>query len=193
MPAVVTQRSSAAVLQLDEIKQHCRIDADLTDDDQLLALFERAAVASAEAKVGGPLLTAECRDTFDAWPKLPWLHLGIAGGREVTEVRVIRDGAEVIVPLADLHTEPDGRLLCIKPRQAWPACDTTPGAVRITYRAGFGDDADGLPDDLLQWLRFRVATLYTYREEMTDGNVVELPDSIVDSLITHYRPDGVVL
>lgn len=193
MPAVVIQRSAAAVLTLAEIKQHCRIDADLTDDDQLLVLIEQAAVASAEKKVGGPLLTAQCRDTFDAWPSLPWLHLGIAGGREVSSVVVIRDGQETPVSLADFHIEPDSRLLCLKPRKGWPLCDATPGAICIDYLAGFGDNADSLPADLRQWLRFRVATLYAYREEFAEGNVVELPDSIVDSLIAHYRPDEVTL
>lgn len=194
MPAVVTQRSTEAVLPLDEIKKYCRIDADLTDDDAVLKLIERAAVASAEAKIGGPLLTAQCLDTLDAWPNLPWLHLGIAGGREVTDVRVIRDGQEVIVPLVDLHIEPDGRQLCVKPRGGWPKCDATPGAVRITYLAGFGDSVESLPDDLRQWLRFRAATMYEYREQLVTGTIVtDLPNRFVDALLDVYTVRGVVL
>ncbi|HJV92172.1 MAG TPA: head-tail connector protein [Azonexus sp.] len=193
MPAVVIQRSAAAVLTLAEMKKHCRIDPDIVDDDDLLALIEQAAVTSAEKKVGGPLLTAECRDTFDAWPSLPWLHLGIAGGREVTSVVVIRDGQETPVPLTAFHVEPDDRLLCLKPRKGWPQIDDTPGAIRIDYRAGFGDSTDSLPADLRQWLRFRVATLYVYREEFAEGSLVELPASIVDGLIDHYRPNEVTL
>lgn len=193
MAAVVIQRSAAAVLGLQEIKKHCRIDADLSDDDDLLLLMERAAVADAENMVGGPLLAAPCRDTFDAWPALPWLHLGIAGGRQVDAITVQRAGQIVPVALSDFHVEQEGRLLCIKPRGSWPQCDAVPGAIRVDYQAGFGDGVDSLPADLRQWLRFRVATFYTYREQFADGSLKSLPDAIVDSLISHYKPDRVSL
>lgn len=193
MPAVVIQRSTAAVLTLDDIKQQCRIDGDDTADDTLLPLIERAAVASAEAKIGGPVLTATCRDTLDAWPRLPWLHLGVAGGREVTAITAQQNGVGVALSLADFHITPDGRLLCIKPRKGWPQVDSQPGAITIDYKAGFGEATDAVPEDLRQWLRFRIATLYAYREEIAEGNAVELPGNVVDSLIAHYKPDGVPL
>ncbi|NDV11668.1 head-tail connector protein [Crenobacter caeni] len=193
MPAVVTQRSAAAVLTLGEIKQQCRIDPDITDEDVLLAQIERAAVKSAEARIGGPVLDAVCTDTLDAWPSLPWLHLGIAGAREVTGVTVRQAGQRQPVALSAFHVAADGRLLCLKPRNGWPPVDREPGAIEISYLAGFGASPDAVPDDLRQWLRFRVATLYAYREEISSGNAVELPGCVVDSLISHYRPDGVAL
>jgi len=148
--AVVIQRSAAAVLGLQEIKKHCRIDADLSDD-------------------------------------------GIAGGRQVDAITVQRAGQIVPVALSDFHVEQEGRLLCIKPRGSWPQCDAVPGAIRVDYQAGFGDGVDSLPADLRQWLRFRVATFYTYREQFADGSLKSLPDAIVDSLISHYKPDRVSL
>lgn len=193
MPAVVIERSTAAVLTLGEIRLQCRIDADITDEDVLLTLIERAAVKGAEAKIGGPVLDASCLDTLDAWPRLPWLHLGIAGAREVTAITALQQGERVPLALADFHIEVDGRLLCIKPRKSWPQVDCEPGAIEVSYTAGFGAEADAVPDDLRQWLRFRVATLYAYREEVAGGGEVALPGGILDSLITHYRPDGVPL
>lgn len=193
MAAVVIQRSAAAVLALDDMRQQCRIDDDDVASAQQLVVIERAAVASAEAKIGGPILMADCRDTLDAWPSLPWFHLGIAGGREVAAIVVMRDGVAVPLSLADFYIEPDGRLLCIKPLRGWPLADCRPGAIRIDYKAGFGETAAAVPEDIRQWLRFRVATLFAFREELTESDMVALPGGVVDSLITHYKPDGVYL
>ncbi|MEN3813325.1 phage head-tail connector protein [Chromobacterium piscinae] len=188
MAAEVIRRNPAAVLTLDEVREQCRIDADLTDDDTLLQMIERAAVASAEARIGGPLLLAECCETLDAWPGLPWLYLDIAGGREVVAIEALQHGQRQPLPLDAFHIERGERRLCIKPLKGWPVVDPVPGAIAIVYRAGFAEAGPDVPEDVRQWLRFRVATLYAFREEVSAGSVVALPDSLVDSLIAHYRP-----
>ncbi|OHX20504.1 head-tail connector protein [Chromobacterium sphagni] len=190
MAAEVIRRSPATVLTLEEVRQQCRIDADLTDDDSLLQMIERAAVASAEARAGGPLLMADCRETLDTWPGLPWLYLEIAGGREVVAIEAMQQGQRQPLPLNAFHIEQDGRRLCLKPLRSWPEVDPVPGAISIAYRAGFAEDGQDVPEDMRQWLRFRVATLYAYREEISAGSVVALPDGLVDSLIAHYCPAG---
>jgi hypothetical protein len=81
--------------------------------------------------------------------------------------------------------------------QIWPIMLPQIGSVKVAYVTGYGDDAtgakgggswgSGIPDDILTWMKLRVATLYENREECVVGTRVtvdELP--YIDSLIDPY-------
>jgi hypothetical protein len=72
--------------------------------------------------------------------------------------------------------------------QIWPIMLPQIGSVQVTYVTGYGTDATNIPEDILTWMKLRVATLYENREEVVVGTritVSELP--YIDSLIDHHR------
>lgn len=194
MAAAVISRTATAVLTLDDIKTQCRIDADLTDEDALLVQMERAAVRACEGKLGGPLLNAVYRETLSGFPAVDWLHLPITRASTISAVTLKQDGQAV--PWTEYQTaiEDNGNRLKLAPRDRWPTVDRTLDAVVIDFTAGFGAAGADVPEDIRQWLLYRVGTLYGFREQFMAGvSVADLPGNFVDGLLTPYIPDGVVI
>lgn len=184
MAAVVVSRTATAVLTLDEMKAQCRIELDFTDDDMLLHQMEKSAVRACEGMIGGPLLTAVWREVLPRWPLVPWLHLEASGAQAVDSVELVQGGQVVLWD--GFRAIPDGRQLRLAAVGAWPQVDSVPDAITVTYRAGFGDDAAAVPEDIRQWLLFRVATLYEYRTQFVNGTLEQLVRGFVDSLLDPY-------
>ena len=57
-------------------------------------------------------------------------------------------------------------------------------AVRITFTCGYSESE--FPQDLRQWLKVRVSTLFEFREELTAG-VSIAKNNHVDSILQRYR------
>ena len=91
--------------------------------------------------------------------------------------------------------ERGGRRLRLQPKGGWPPCDSSPGAIRLRYLAGFGPAADSVPESVRQWLRFQVSSYYTFREAFIDdaSSVEALPGRFVDALLDPYCPREVTL
>ena len=68
----------------------------------------------------------------------------------------------------------------------WPDALAASNAVKIRFVAGYGAAA-AVPDDLKAWLLLAIGTLYTYRETLAAGQVVELPGGFWQSLLDPYR------
>lgn len=185
MAAVAIQRSAAAVLTLEQIKRQCNIDPDLTEDDELLKQMGRAAVRACEGKLHGPLLKEVWKETRGQWPPIPSLLLPTANASSVQSIMIRQSGQ--LVPWTDYVAVADGSVMIIKPRTIWPVIDNTPDAIQITYAAGFGEVGERIPEDIQQWLLYRVSTFYEYREQFVTGTIVtDLPKSFVDELLTPY-------
>jgi len=82
--------------------------------------------------------------------------------------------------------------------QIWPIMMPQIGSVTVTYNTGYGDDVDGtlegapfgspVPEDILTWMKLRIAALYENREEVVVGTrvtVQELP--YIDSLLDYWK------
>lgn len=68
----------------------------------------------------------------------------------------------------------------------WPTTQNVMNSVRIGFTAGYGGAAD-VPEGIKSWIKLRVATLYSNREEvavLNRGKVEMLP--YVDSLLDPY-------
>lgn len=193
MAAVVIQRSTAAVLTLEDLARHCRIDPDDPGIPALLPGMLQSAIASAEAIIRGPLQSALCLEELDAWPRSGAISCELAGGYALESVTVWRGGVQVDLPIDDFVCRQDGNQLQVRPLRAWPQIDARPYALALRYRAGVEKGDGVMPADVLQWLRFRVAALWEYRHEFVDGQLVALPGDLFGSLIRHYQPAGVVL
>ncbi|MTD32623.1 head-tail connector protein [Paludibacterium denitrificans] len=211
MSAVLIERSTASVLELADIKRQCRIDDDLTEDDSLLVMLEKAAVRACEKRIRGPVLTATYMETLAEWPAVPRLTLQTAGAFEVTDIALSIGGNPF--PRHDFHALPSPPALQIKPHHLAPACgairhdghlhrssrlwphvDAVANAIQIRYKAGLAETGDNVPEDVRQWLLFTIGTLYEYRERFVVGQTVtEVPGGFVDSLLDPYTLREVTL
>jgi uncharacterized phiE125 gp8 family phage protein len=173
-------------VSLAEAKAQCRVDG--SDDDALITRLIGMATEQAEARTGRVLVTQKLRLTLDAFPAdslevpCPPLasvqevsYLDAAGARTVlasTEYEFIKD--ELV-----------GRLLPAWGK-SWPTCRATPGSVRVDFTAGYGV-ADAVPESIRSWILLAIGTLYSQREALASGQVVELPRAFWDGLLDSYR------
>ncbi len=182
------------VLPLSLIKTHCRIEAEQVTQDTLLLQLEAAAVRAAEGIIHGPLLERECITVLSAWPVSPCLLLPVAHPKRVNEIRVMRNGRQqnwADYRLLRDDCMPAGR---VKPIGAWPLADNVPDAITLRYSAGISATPEDMPEDIRQWLLFRIATFLEFSEQFVQGAGLDvLPGNIVDSLLDPYRLDEVVL
>lgn len=130
---------------LDEVKQHARIDG--THDDWALARLARAAAREIEAHCELALLRQLITVTVQAEGEAIALPCGPA----LSSAAVTIDG----LPLVNGLTGGRYPLLHLP--------DHMRGAVVVTYEAGFGDDARSIPDDLALAIADQAARSYDLR------------------------------
>jgi uncharacterized phiE125 gp8 family phage protein len=73
--------------------------------------------------------------------------------------------------------------------KSWPAFRLQPGAIKIQYRAGYGDAAVNIPEAIRAWMLLNVANLYENRETVVIGPRAQMAEmtTLSDSLIDSYR------
>lgn len=68
---------------------------------------------------------------------------------------------------------------------AWPAARARPGAVKVQYKAGYGDTAASLPKPIAQWILLALTDLYENRGR--SGERPMLPHDFADGLISSFE------
>ncbi len=173
-------------ISLAEAKLHLHVDADLTEDDDLIEGLIVAARESAEQRICRALmpqvweLTLNCFSAEILLPRPPLV--------EVESVKFIdTDGVlrtlSADVCTVDTDSEP-GRIVPAYGK-CWPSTRLTINAVRIRYTAGYAN-AEAVPRAIRQWMLLQIGTLYANREGVITGaSVQELP--YVDSLLDRFK------
>lgn len=101
-----------------------------------------------------------------------------------------QDLVEDIDYLVDTYSEPAR----ITPAfgMVWPTTYPVPGAVRIVFKAGYGDDATSVPMAIKNWIKAMVGSMWENRETMvispTTLTMVNL--GFLDGLLDNYRVFG---
>ena len=191
---MLTQLSPPAAepLTLADAKLHLRVDADITEDDGLIAALIVTARHQAEHRTGRALVTQQWRLGLDRFaddslelplPKLQSAqsvtYLDSNGTRQTlanTEYDVITD--ELV-----------GRLLPAFGK-TWPDCRIRPGSVQVSYTCGYGAASD-VPQSIKAWMLLAIGAWYENREALTSGKpVAELPRSFWDGLLDPFYVPG---
>lgn len=173
---------------LAEAKLHCRIDG--TDDDTLVTSLIVAARQAAENRTGRVLITQTWElqlDAFEAEIELPnpptqsvvsVKYLDTAGADQTLA------GTEYLL---DATSEPG--LLVPAYGKTWPSTYAVPNAVKVQYKAGYGDAAASVPHGVKQWMLLAIGTWYANREAMVSGALTsrDLPSTFFDALLDPYR------
>jgi uncharacterized phiE125 gp8 family phage protein len=186
MTLVRVEDSTAEVLpvSLAEAKQHLRIDG--STEDTLLETYIKAAANYMQERRHLALITSTWEYTLDGFTdkiKLPLVPL-----IEVLSVEYLNEASEWVDVGIDCYVTGTGgghypAILTPGYGLCWPTPADMPGNVLITFRAGFGDDASAVPDDLRQALLLLIGHFYEHREAVGDERLAEVPQAF-ESLIS---------
>ena len=160
-------------LELLEVKTHLRIS--VNDDDQLILAIIKSVRDILERTMRRQFVTATYTLSLDEFPSAN-VSSGFSAGRFITLPRpplqsvtsiVYFDSDNVLQTLAttvygvDTKSEP-GRIY-LKSGQSWPSTYDVPGAVTITYKAGW-TSANLIPPSILSAMYLYIGHLYEHRE-----------------------------
>lgn len=190
MPTVRITDATVEPVDLARVKRRLALDQDDPfDDEDILALITTAR-HDCEARLQRTLVQTTWRHTRDAFP-------GCAIGLEmgpviaVTSVQYV-DTAGVLQTLASTEWQLDAATTPARLVPAygtsWPATRAEPGAVRITYTAGYGTTAAAVPPPLKDWIVLAVGDLYQQRTRSAERPAVPL--NFVDGLLDPYKVWG---
>ena len=190
-------------MSLIEAKLHLRVDFD--EDDSLIASIITAARQAAETLTGRQLITARWKMVLDAFPG-PSL-MGVPDGATfslpghaillakcpvqlVVSIEYLdMNGIVQVMPANDYVLDCACEPARITPvfGKTWPPTLPQIGAITVSFDAGYGA-ASAVPAGIKSWIKLRVGSLYSHREEMamlSRGRIDPLP--FVDGLLDGYR------
>jgi len=203
MPLQLVNPPAVEPVSLIEAKQHLRVDFD--EDDTLIASLITAARQAAETLTGRQFVTARWKMVLDSFPG-PSL-MGVPAGQSfslpghavllpkcpVQSVIAINyldmGGALQTMPASSYTVDAACEPARITPvfGQIWPPTLPQIGSVGVIFDAGYGAASD-VPAGIKSWIKLRVGSLYSHREEMATlsrGRIDPLP--FVDGLLDGYR------
>lgn len=174
-------------VSLAEVKDHLRVTS--SDEDTYLEGLIAAAVSHVDAE--GELGRAMITQTWAQWvSQAPgWVQLRIGPFQALVSVQYYdATGTLQTATLSDFETWLDGDFVICKPKDGfnWPEADDRPDAIKITYRAGFGDTAASVPAGVRHALLILIEHWYQHRGAVTSEGVSDLPLAF-DALIGNER------
>ena len=191
---MLTQLSPPAAepLTLADAKLHLRVDADITEDDGLIAALIVTARQQAEHRTGRALVTQQWRLGLDRFAD-DSLELPLPKLQSVQSVTYLdADGVRQTLAGAEYDVVTDelvGRLLPAFGK-TWPDCRIRPGSVQVSYTCGYGAASD-VPQSIKAWMLLAIGAWYENREALTAGQpVAELPRSFWDGLLDPFYVPG---
>lgn len=170
---------------LTQAKLQCRVDG--SDEDALLTLIISAARRSAEIRTGRALVTQTWELALDAFPASA-IELPMPPVQSITSIKYLdAAGVEQTLSGASYALDSYGSRHWVIPAQgvSWPETLDAANAVKVRFATGYGA-ATAVPEDIKMWMLLSIGTLYTHREAMAQGQLVELPGGFWQSLLDPY-------
>lgn len=172
-------------VSLDDARLHLR--ADPGDEDPLIRSLITAARQMCEGQLGRTLITTTWElvtDQFDPALRLDWPRV------QDVEFLAYMDAGEqrTLDPLdyrLDNGNDASAAWLVPARGRSWPRIDPDVNAVRVRYRAGYGDTAASVPQAIRQWILLHVAAMYEQREAVAPKDMRSLP--FLAGLLDPYR------
>jgi uncharacterized phiE125 gp8 family phage protein len=163
-PYTVTVSPATLPLTINEVKEHLRLDKDVTTENALLKILITAATEYAEKYTKRDFITRTYETLRDCFGNS--LEIRRSPIQSVTKVEYLQDGVLVAVStdvyfLAISNTFPH---LTLKESQSWPTDeDLQEQVVKITFKSGYGNTSSTVPDSLREGLMQHVAAMYENR------------------------------
>ena len=187
MPLQLVTPPAEEPVSLVDAKLHLRVDFD--EDDTLIASLISAARQAAETLTGRQFGTARWKLVLDGFPRGA-IALAKCPVQSVVAINYQDMNSSMQTMPASTYTVDTA---CEPARitpvfgQVWPPSLPQIGAVSVTFDAGYGA-ASEVPEGIKSWIKLRVGSLYTHREEMavlSRGRIDPLP--FVQGLLDPYR------
>lgn len=190
---------------LEEAKEHLRIIDTITTeippedpegeptfetshpDDDYIGNLITAAREWGETYQGQSWITRTNEYYIDQWPQSP-LKLPRGPVQEIVSVTyTTSDGTEKTLDVETYRLDPAGRF-CLAAGKAWPGDQMSDGlGIKITYNAGYGNDASDVPKRYRQAMLLLIGHWYEHREEVVVGSSVNEMPAAAEMLLTQDR------
>jgi uncharacterized phiE125 gp8 family phage protein len=184
--------STVDVLDIDQVKQHLRVDTD--DDDDLIEAYIGAATdyINGVRGIGVSLLTTQYTYTDFFFRNKFLIPIYPVQSIDLIEYRDIANNWNTVSPsiyYVDLARDP--ACISLNYNQFWPQVVLPPGAsVRITLTAGFGDTPDAIPRDLRYAMLLMIGSYYENRAAIVGIDSRDSPAELplgVEAILSKYR------
>lgn len=181
MRTVVVTPPAIEPITLAEAKNHCKVDVDLTEDDDLITALISAARILCEAELSQTLITTTVDAFLDEWPR------DRRGYHLIQDIRVFKPPLQSVTSITYYDTAGTlqtldasaylvstgfpGRI-SLAPLQFAPLIQCgRADAIKIRMVVGYGDDATDIPQNIKAAILLTVGCLYENRGE----DAFELP------------------
>lgn len=177
-PYIVTVEPSTLPLTINEVKEHLKMNISETVEDALLKILMKTVTAYAEKYTKRDFITRTYETLRDSFGDD--LEIRRNPVQSVTKVEYLQDAAfvEVSTDIYFLTASNSYPRLALEEGQAWPTDeDARAQAVKITFKAGYGNTLSNVPDSLREGLLQHIAALYENRGDCScdfaDTNAVQ--------------------
>lgn len=184
---------------LDEAKAHCRIEADDSESDGLLAGYIFSARRYVEEVTGRALMSQTWDYKIDyCWPKVRVSNWGYVTGIDVPKPPLVSvssityvdtAGATQTLASSQYQVVTSQYVGSILPAYnvTWPQVRWQPEAITVRFVAGYGSNPGDVPEPIRQAIRFLVGHYFEHREEVIVGQQSAALARGVDALLAPYR------
>lgn len=186
MPLVLVTAPASEPLDLDEAKEHLRVE-EPSDSTYILSLIT-AARQHVESWTGRALITQTWELVLDEFPRgVIDLAKGRAQAIESLSYLDAAGASRTLAPGAyqvDLATE--SARIAPAVGTTWPATSGGLGSVRVRFVAGYGPAA-AVPQAIKAAMLLLIGHLYEHRESEIAGPIISPWHFAVESLLMPYR------
>lgn len=174
-------------ISLDQAKLQCRVDGN-ADDALLTGIIIPAARRAAEIRTGRALVTQTWELALDVFPASE-IELLMPPVQSVSSIKYLDPaGVERTLDAQDYALDNYGSMrhwVIPAAGAEWPDTLAAANAVKVHFVAGYGLAVE-VPADIKAWIQLAIGTLYAYRENVAQGQLVELPGGFWQSLLDPY-------
>ena len=176
MSLTVVSAPTQEPLSLDQVKDQCSIDRTDTTFDEMLTRFIREQREEAETFLNRALITRTLALGLSAWPTTKAeLYLPMApaqaGDFKVeyynAQTNTLQEWSADNYELDLNGTDP--AVLVPVYGKSFPAVFPRRKAIIITYKAGYGDTAESVPEPIKQAMLFKIGSQFMQREHLLVG------------------------
>jgi uncharacterized phiE125 gp8 family phage protein len=171
---------SVEPITLAEAKSHLRITS--TDEDALIETWIKAAREWCEGYQNRAYITQTWELALDSFPNERIMKIPLPPLQSITSIKYYDpEGTETVFSSddyeVDTYSEP-GRV-SLGYGKSWPYATLRPvNGVIIEFKAGYGDTADDVPEQVKQAVKVLVGELYEHREATDVKELKEIPFAV---------------
>lgn len=186
MPKICTIPAAVAILTVQEVKKHLRIDT--ADDDAYLQTLIAVATQWIQDECHIQLVSATWRLSLDEFPDARSIRLPMPPLLTVGSITYDNAAGDTqTMPAGDYIVDTDsqpGRVV-LSPSASWPGTNGAAANIAITFTAGYGPAADDVPELIKHGAKWIIGHLYENREGAIDRTITEIPLGIQRILDMH--------